>query len=211
MKAKNPKVKGLRVPRFLLFLLGLLHGKLLKTAAIDPATETISSSYISGKQKAFGEYCAQMLRNMENELKAVRGEAAALFTEEADLRRQLGDIPTDTPSGIQGKRQMRRSGNQKRRLEARHNEIIQRLMEIQTKLRSRELMVREEMTATASAIQSVFSSYGHGALLIPFYGTYIPAVTFEEYFSMYQETHLKETIQLNALLKEVYTYEDEAV
>lgn len=211
MKAKNPKVKGLRVPRFLLFLLGFFHGKLLKTAAIDPASETISSSYITGKKKAFGEYCAQMVRNLENELKSVRGEAASLFTEEALIRRQLEDIPTEVSSDIEGRRQARRIVQRRHSLEERHKGIIQRLVEIDTKLHSRELVVREEMTATASAMQSIFSSYGHGALLVPLYGKYVPVVTFEEYFTMYQETHRKETIQLNALLKEVYTHENEAV
>jgi hypothetical protein len=207
MRRKELKLKGLRVPRIFIWILGVIHGKLLKTATIDPNTNYVSSSYITGKIKLFSELTAKYINRLEYELKAVRTEASELMVEEAILSKEIEELPElEVPITIQQKRDFKRITTQKEGMQKRHQEILNRLVEIDAKVKSREMCVKEALEATAKNLQSCFSTYGHGVMLQPIFTENIPPVDYETSFETYLKTYEKENCQMEYVLKEVFSH-----
>lgn len=105
MKQKTLKVKGMKVPRFFIWILGFIHSRILKTAVINPETGYICSSYVTDKCKLFNELSSRRVKQLENELKAVRTEAFVIIAEEAKIRKLLKeDVIGKFPSSINEKK-----------------------------------------------------------------------------------------------------------
>lgn len=106
------RIKGAWIPSIFIWMLGFLHGKILKTAALDPEGR-IASSYVTGKLKLFRELSAQRVEQLEQNLKAVRIEASGLMAEEADLhQQQLPMVEEGKGHSVQVKRSNRRRNRQ---------------------------------------------------------------------------------------------------
>lgn len=206
MNKNNLKIKGAWIPSFFIWILGLIHGKILKTAALDSDGQ-ITSSYVTGKLKLFRELAAQRMRDLEQELKAVRVEASRLMAEEADLHHnhQIPDV--SDASSIQARRNNRRRNIQKASLLACRKEILARLTEIDGKINDCELLARDDLDAAAALLQRRLSTYAHGVLLRPVHLDLIPPFEYEESFDSYYQAHQQESRQLRNLLKEVYYLE----
>ena len=208
MKQKTLKIKGMGVPRLIIWAQGFFHGRIIKTAGIDEETGYICSGYVTGKSKLFNELSSNRVKQLELELKAVRAEAFDLMAQDAQIRKNLEkDTAGDSPSTINEKRNAERCASRRASYSKRHEEIVQRLGEIDSKIRSCELNAREELDATASALQSIFSTYAHGMLLRPIQSKFIPPVEYKHCFDLYRESHKDEDQQIRYMLKEVYDYE----
>ena len=208
MKKKILKMKGIGVPRIFIWILGLLHGRIFKTAALDSETGYICSSYITGKCKLFHGLSASRVKLLEQELKAVRSEAFQLMTQEAQIRKSLDkDVVGDAPDSINEKRNAARCAARRASYIQCHEENIRRLGQIDSKIRSCELNAREELDVTASELQSLFATYAHGMLLRPVQSRCIPPVEYNHCFDLYQESHKSEDQQLHCILKEVFQYD----
>lgn len=205
MKQKTLKIRGMGLPRFFIWILGFIHGRILKTAAVDTETGYICSAYVTSKCKLFNEQSLNRIRKLENELKAVRAEAFDLMAEEAQLRKRLEeDIIDKPPSSINEKRNAGRCAARHDGYIKNHENNVRRLGAIDAKIRSCELQAREELDATAAALQSRFATYAHGMLFCPVQSSLIPPVEYS--FQLYQESHKDENQQLRYILKEVFNY-----
>lgn len=209
MKQKALKIKGMSVPRIFIWFRGFFDGRILKTAGIDEETGYIYSSYITGKDKLFKGLSSNRVKQLEQELKAVRAEAFDLMVEDAQIRKKLDeDVVDDSPTSIDEKRNAGRCVSRRKEYRMHREELIQRLGEIDSKIRSCELNAKEELEATASVLQSIFSTYAHGMLFRPVQSKFIPPVEYEDSFDLYQESHKDENEQIRFILKEeVYNYE----
>ena len=204
MREKTLKIKGMCVPGLFIWLHGFFQGRITKTATVDEETGWISSSYITSKRKLFNELSAKRVKKLEQELKAVRVESFNLMLKESELRKKLEKnfVEIDSEcSDIDKKRIIRSFQEQRVEDKKAYQEVIKRLGQIYSKIKSSELNAREELNATASAIQSMFSIYGQGMLyrLGPVQDKMIPPINYD--------THKNETEQFRYLLKGVYDYE----
>ena len=206
MREKTLKIKGMRVPGLFIWLHGFFQGRITKTATVDEETGWISSSYITSKHKLFNELSAKRVKKLEQELKAVRMESFNLMLKESELRKKLEknfvEIESEC-SDIDKKRVIRSFQEQRVEDKKAYQEVIKRLGQIYSKIKSSEL------NATASAIQSMFSIYGQGMLyrLGPVQDKMIPPINYDRLFDLYIDTHKNETEQFRYLLKGVYDYE----
>ena len=88
-----------------------------------------------------------------------------------------------------------------------HEENMKRLIEIDSKIRSCEIGAKEEISATASELQSRFATYAQGMLLRPVQDTLIPPLEENNCFDFYQSSHNEEMQKLQKMIKETLYYE----
>ena len=202
---RKPKLRGLHVPRLFIWLMGFIHGRILKTAALDPDSGVICSGYVTGKCRLYNEVSSKRVESLEYELKGVRAEAASLMTEESLLRCRIRDYPAEKkPVTVNERRSESRTRAEKSAAAGRRSEIIRRLVEIDGRIRSCELAAREELDAIAGALQSRFSTYAHGVTLRPVTDKHIPAVSYETSFELYRAAHRRDDDHLAKIIQEVY-------
>ena len=145
-------------------------------------------------------------------MKQAAAESFNLLLKESELRKKLKKnfVEIDSEcSDIDKKRTIRSFQEQRVEDKKAYQEVIKRLGEIHSKIKSSELNAREELKATASAIQSMISIYGQGMLyrLGPEQDKMIPPLDYDRSFELYIDTHKAETEQFCYLLKGVYDYE----
>lgn len=194
---KTNTLKGLKTPRILLFALGFLHGRAMKSAALDPESGRIRSSYITGRMDALNSFCAQQVRQMETDLKAVWAEADNLLL---SLRMTQTD-PAPTPEGSQ--RELAQAEARKQQAAAESSQKLKQLSDIHNKIRSREVSFWTGLDTAASTLRSKLSAYGHGVTLGPVTEDQIPLFTYDEHYGPYELAHEYTRRQLQRLLREV--------
>jgi len=192
----TPTIKGLKVPRIFLFTMGILHGRIMKSAGLDPDTGYIRSSYITGKLEALNDLCARQVKQMENELKAVWAEADGLLLAMDAARPDPENAPGANP------RELARATAKKQQFAAQNTQRLEQLSAIHSKIRSREVNFWASLDSVASILKSNFSTYGHGVLLSSVSGDQLPPMTYEEHFAPYERAHNNTRRQLQRLLKE---------
>ena len=208
MKQKTLKISGMGVPRIFIWLLGFMHGRILKTAILDEETGYICSSYVATKCKLFEEFAYNRVKQLEQELKAVRVEAFDIIGKESQIQKKLAeDIMEKEPSSINEKRDAKRCASRRASYKKMHEEHIKRLGEINAKIRACELNAKEELDATISAIQSRFGTYAHGMLCRPVKISFLPPIQYSHCFELYEKSHKEEDHQIHYILKEVLNYE----
>ena len=205
MKHKKLKLKGLKVPKFLVFLYGFINGR-TKTAAINGEHGYLDASYIHGRTHLFDELCKKYIIQLEKELSEARAEAETLMLELQTLScpaqpqntgaaPRMGKLP-DTVAQAQlcrdeavaAKRAAERRDAWKQQREevlARQSWIIRRLVKIREQLTLGERVCVEELSAIAHALQERFCIYCHGALLKPVHPDYIAPVEFAHFMVDY--------------------------
>lgn len=202
---KKLKLKGLYVPRIFIWILGFIHGCISRTAVVDQESGLISSGYITEKIRLFNKLSSDYVKTMEDELKALRNEAAGLLADEAILRKEAEEIAIpEALDTVEKRRAARSAGLEMSACRDKYRKVLARLIEIGEKINSRELIAQEELDATASALQALFAVYGRGMLIRPLRSTMIPPVEYEKSFEMYYRAHAKDTLQLEQVLEEVY-------
>ena len=206
---KKLKLRGLGVPRIFIWMLGFSHGCIFGTAVVDSDTGYISSGYITEKCRLFNKLSSEYVALMENELKAIRSEASGLMADEASLRKQMDEISTpEFIKTISEKRAARAAADNMSVCVRKHKGVIERLVEISGKITSREITAREELDATASALQGLFAVYARGMLIKPVRASMIPPVEYEKCFDIYHKAHERENQKMEIILKEVYGNEE---
>ena len=202
---KKLRIKGLGVPRVFIWMLGFSHGCIFRTAVVDSETGYISSAYITEKCRLFNKLSSEYVALMEYELKGIRSEASELMAQEAALRKRVNEIKVpESKDTIAEKRAARAAAENMSAYTGNHKAILDRLIEINGKIISREVVAREELDATASALQGLFAVYAKGMLIKPVRNNMIPPVAYEKCFEIYSEAHKKESEQMDYILKEVY-------
>ena len=208
MHRKSLVIKGMGVPRISIWTRGFLDSHVFKAAVLNPETGYICSGYIIGKCKLFNEFSFKRMKQLELELKAVRSEAAALMTKEAQIRKNLEeDVAKTTLESINEKREAIRCANRRAAYIKEHEENIKRLVEIDSKIRSSEISAKEELDALASALQSRFTTYAYGMTLHHVQNSFIPPIETDSCFEFYRGSHKEEDDQLRCMIKEVFHYD----
>lgn len=208
-KRKAFSIKGLQTPRILIWLLGLLHGKIMRAGTIDPDSNLLCGSYITSKSKLYKEYCHKRIGALEEELKGLRTEASCLMFENETLQGQLSTLVVDTApaESNQQKRIAARTATVRSSALARKDAVLLRLSEIGEEIRSKEMACREELAATAEALQSRFSTYGHGMLLRPVFQKAIPPLEYEGCLRPYQQLHEETDTRLANMIRRLDDHE----
>ena len=194
-------VRGMNVPRLLIWTRGLIHGKMLHSAGQDDRTQALISSYITGQTRRFREECSSCMTKVEDHLKNVWTEADALLIDLAHTRTTLtaksGIVPV-TPVNNDQLRAQEREAQRSAALQEEQQAALKRLSVIRNMISSEVLMARNRMESTSERLLSTFSAYGHGVLLKPIRKEFMPEISFDEFVTRYMQSH-EET--WNAILK----------
>lgn len=81
MKQKELSVKGSWTPFFIVFLQGIIDGKITKKARVNPESGLLESAYVSKLHFHCNEAFRHCAMELENEINSVRVESATLLTE----------------------------------------------------------------------------------------------------------------------------------
>lgn len=189
---KKNKIPGMKIPALLIWLLGLLH-KLIKTAAIDPDTGLITSGYITNKLNQFDRYVATAISQQENSLKAVRSEMAGLLLEDQLLRPKLvKPEPPASNATVEEKRKAIEAMEHYLAAQQHHEDILNRLRQIKSKLESTDRVTEQELKTTAAALRARFATYTHGCTLKPVFDSTLPQLSYATEWEQYRNAHSKE-------------------
>lgn len=189
MKRKQYQ-RGLRTPRVLVYLLGRYHGRITKTAAVDPNTGRLVSGYAEVKRRQLAENAAEAVVDLELGLRSTRTEAHRLLAEKARLQQRLAALPEDgQPEN--DLRQAERLRQQKAALHTRLDQITARLQELCTLIASRELCCTERLEQAAHRLQRLLAAYTHGAMRGPITAECVPPVEPGDALAGYHAVHKK--------------------
>ena len=162
---KSMHVRGLKKPRFLLWLLGFLH-KLLHTGGIDSKTNKVRSSYITGQSERFRSACASCRGEIEQKLKGKWDEADKLLIDIDEISDELKGccLIEQTDESKEAYRAREASEKRIRTLEQKRSLKHKQLSEIANTMRDEYDWAMNLMDSTYSDLLSSFAAYGHGLL-----------------------------------------------
>lgn len=202
-KVKTLHVRGLHTPRFLVWLLGFYHGRILHTGGLDPENETIASAYIAGQTKRFCKACdirrAVIRKNLDDDWKT----ASSLLIEFDELSSKISEIDFVHPLGENHAKTREDAARTKlvKSYETRRTVIRKELSEICNKIHAETSLAQDQIAATAELLLSVFACYGHGLLKQPVYSHNLPCLPSEN--ALYEVIGGRERIweNMNLLLE----------
>ena len=197
-------MKGLRTPRLLIWMLGFFHGKIIRTGGLDPASNTLSSGYVTRQIKCFGEACTACRKEAEKKLVNVWPKAQEKLMEYAAVSAALA--ASGGYVGGNGSAQDKRAADQAAdayaaRLEKRQA-ILKELCALSNQIHSEQNQARARMEATAERLLSVFATYGHGLLMKPVYLHHLPQLQFEDCAQQILKHHEAVWNTIETILKE---------
>lgn len=206
MKSQN-KLAATKTPRPFVFLHGFVDGR-THASGINGQSGHLDGAYISGKNYLFDEFVKKNVFHLNQDLAAIRTEGEVLMLEYANLPILEDDAPpsaapiasTDAPKDPRQKRakakkdakaqQDAAAARQKYQQELDHRrEVLRRLVEIDHRIRSRELECVTRLKATSDALKERFMVYGHGVLLRAFSTENIPELDFTKQLDDYYAAH----------------------
>ncbi len=199
-------MKGIRTPRFLIWLRGFLHGKIIHTGGLDPETNTISSSYITGQDKRFRNACIVRREQAELKLAKAWSEADQLLIDFTAVSNTLTDSDKSqnrhSESNAQARANERAAGKRASR-ESERQAILKRLANIVNDVRAEIDFAHDQMEATAEILLSTFSCYGHGLLMKSVYANNLPNITYEDCAKQILASHEDTWNAIVSIMKEV--------
>lgn len=186
------RISGLKTPRILLFVMGVIQGKILKTAGIDEKSGLISASYITAKVNLYNEFSNRQLIILENATKALRTKCNQERREADCLEEEIKWIPIiSNPTTVSEKRDKTAYDKRRSELYAKLQKHEAAIVEQESKINSAELNCREELDAIANALRSRMVSFTHGVLagrgLLAEH--YIPQIGYDRAFELYEAAH----------------------
>lgn len=199
-------MKGTRTPRFLIWLRGFLHGKVIHTGGLDPETNTISSGYLTAQTKFFRNACIARREQAEAKLTKSWSDADQLLIDFAAVSSALLDSGKSQSSLRESSTQARaneRAAAKRVSREAERQAILKRLANIVNDIRAEFNSAHDQMEATAELLLSTFSCYGHGLLMKPVYAHNLPVIAFEDCVKQILSSHEDTWNAIVSVLKEV--------
>ena len=199
------RVPGLATPHWILWIHGWFQGHVLKSGGLDPETERISSSYITGMCRLFRKACAVRMEALEKELQNDWRKADELLVEYKNLSEKLGCRLSEPMSGTDSARARAMEEQEKVRtgVRSRREEVVRELVTVTGRIESTEYLAWEQMEAAAEKLRSAFAAYGHGLILEPVYAYNLPELVYKEYFEEYRKSHMPTTHALDKIVSEV--------
>ena len=202
---KTLHVKGIHSP-MALWCRGFLHGRVIHTGGLDPETNTISSSYITGQLKGFQKACILRREKAETKLTKAWTEVDQLLIEYAAVASALADLnvshSTQTEGNAQARANERLTAARVSRLIDRQD-ISKKLSDIANEIMAEVDNARDQMEATAAMLLNAFASYGHGLLMKPVYPRSLPHIDCTDYANEILTNHANTWNAVVSILKEV--------
>ena len=199
-------VKGIGVPRILIWLKGFLH-KVLRTGTVDKDTGTLCSGYIFGQIHSFNQACVTRREEAEARLASFWSKADELLIDfkalnatpvaEENVRNK---VPQEEIYA--GSLARKREADQKKR-----HELLKAMAELENIIYSEYIMAQDQMQATNHKLLSTFCCYGHGLTLQPVSSTMLPKVSFTEYAEEILNNHEGTWKAVVSTLEEVKKHE----
>lgn len=189
---KTLPMKGVRIPRLLLFLLGFIHGR-LHTAQLEGGV--IASAFLVGQIERF--YMACTVRCME--------AARTLYDEwkNADkLLLELELLLLEFPEAKAAESNTSTQARAKEKAQVKRHTILTELSRIANTIRAETERADKQMEATAHLLMSCFTAYGHGVLMKPISSKNLPEILYKKYTDVILEAHKSTWSKLNSVLKE---------
>lgn len=208
-KTKTLKMKGLRIPRILLWIHGFFHGKILHTGGIDLETQRLSSAYVSGQAKRFHAACVDRRKQARAKLEHEWADADELIEDFKNISSALERIDEDhAPSNGTSADARSKEATQKRRnsFESDLLSIKKRLSNIVNAVNAEIHEANDQMEATSDLLQSNFACYGHGMLMKPVHLRNLPEVSYTDC----SEQILKDHKSTWDAMKTILNYEEVA-
>lgn len=204
--ATTLRVRGIRCPRILIWLRGLIHGKLLHTAGVDPETGRLASGYVSGQTGRFRLACVARRDLAERRLEKSWAEAdrVLLALPGAVEAMEAISVPPKVPgeTGAQA-RTRERAAALRAAAEEKLLELLRQLSDLYNDILKEYNHAADQMEATADRLLSCFAAYGHGATLRPVFDGMLPDVSADGCADAILSYHAGSWNQLTEALKEV--------
>lgn len=188
-------VRGMRCPRGLIWLRGLVHGKVLHSAAVDPETGRLVSGYVSGQTERFRGACVDRRELAERRLEKTWAEADQVLLKLPDADRAVEAIRASSQSPGE-------SGSLARARE-RRLKLLSELAGFRNAILKEYNEAADQMEATADRLLSCFAAYGHGATLRPVFDGMLPDVSPDGCADGILTDHAESWNSLTEALKEV--------
>lgn len=182
-KSTTLRMKGLHMPRILIWLLGFFHGKILHTGGLDPDSQKISSAYISGQTKRFRAACVKRREKARAKLDREWTAADELIVDFKDVSSALEKLK-DEPvlsNGTSTEARANEVAKKKRySYESQLLAIKKRLSNTVNTVCSEIHKANDQMEATSDLLLSGFACYGHGMLMKPVFSRNLPEISFSD-------------------------------
>ena len=180
-------VKGIHTPRLIIWAKGFFHGKILHSGGLDLETKKLSSSFITGQINSYREACVVCRDQAEKKLASKWAEADQLLIDYVSVMSALElDKAENDQHSIDGiitsaqARAKQRAAEKRASLLADRQDILKAMAGIASDINSHYLTAHAQMEATAEALMSTFSAYGHGLLLKPVFPHSLPDLSFND-------------------------------
>lgn len=216
------KFNATHTPRPVVFIHGFVDGR-THASGINGQSGHLDGAYISGKSFLFDEFVKKHISQLNQDLTSIRTEAEVLMLEYTSLPNpENGAPPSAAPTiptasaskSTEDSRQKRSAAKkaakaqqdaaaarQKHQQECdRRLEMLCRLVEIDHRIRSRELEYITHLKATSDALKERFMVYGHAVLLRAFSTESIPELDFTEQLGDYYATHADFSKRLRTII-----------
>lgn len=185
-------VKGLRIPRLFIWLLGFFHGRCLRTAKIDE-NGVISSGYITGQLQRYKSACINRRHKADIALTGVWLEADRLILEIHSMGKPAtcaADNPRQAEINAKNRQRiMMESANARNQLSQIRNTILNELKSAES-----------EMAATKELLLSTFSCYAHGVSKQPVGLAQLPRTEYESFVKDIIKRNVYTLDQINEIL-----------
>ena len=174
-------IKSLWLPRAFYWILGIIHGRILHTAAIDPDSETLTSGFVVNMTKRFAEGCITRADRGRENLKEYWPDANCAVSEIAACDASLSQEPKETPSNVSGALARAREARARKHVDtlAKRAEAMSRLITSKDAIQDELAHAQNQVDATAERLLSVFGSYAHGVLRKPVRQRDLPVLSVE--------------------------------
>lgn len=199
-------LRGIRTPRFLIWLRGFIHGRIIRTGGLDPETNVISSGYVTGQIKRFRNACVVRREQAETKLKKVWTEADQLLIDLAAVSSALDKSGKSQNTRAEDNAQARayeKAAEKRASQEAERQTILKELANNANTIRSEFDSAHDQMEAAAENLLSTFSCYGHGLLRRPIFVGNLPAITYDDCALQIITNHEGTWNAIESALKEV--------
>ena len=199
-------MKGIHTPGIFNWVRGFLHGKVIHTGGLNPETNVIASSYLTGQIKCFRKACVIRREKAEEKLTKVWSNADELLIDYSAITSALAESDKNqnfhSESNAQARSNERAAG--KRALhEAERQNILKNLAKIANDIRTEYDSAHDQMEATAELLASAFACYGHGLLMKPVYDHNLPSIDYEDCVKQIIVNHEDTWNAIISILKEV--------
>lgn len=188
-------VKGINTPKLILWIMGYIDGKIMKTGGLDEK-QVITSGYVSGQTKRYNSAVLTRIKELEQSLAPVWSKADTLLVEWDSISAEYDSslLDNDPKSGPQARKL--------KKLKLAKKNILMELAHVESQILCNGNSAQKEIQATKEALIAGFSSYGSGLLCHPLRDSNLPIIKTETALDQILSQHSKSWDSIQLLIDE---------